>query len=185
MGSVPASAHLAQVYFKIDKHRAFVAHINAYKPHPTQHRVNLVNQTEGKALKEEVMDRLRRNAAEKAWDPTMVDKESVIIICPSPQAEPYGSSPHGQKRTGEWVIDGIREFLGLSTGTVVDVEHEGFVVNHVTGDVFRVPYPEVGDPVQWPMPPSLKAYDAKKEPCAAREWTILVTGVPSDEEDSD
>ncbi|KAK4539921.1 hypothetical protein LTR36_009963 [Oleoguttula mirabilis] len=145
------------VYFKIDKLRAFIAHIDAYIRDELTIRQDTVNEAEGTQLRLDVTATLALHSLKHNWNPRTVDPGSIILVCPTPQARPYGSlDPTGEKKTGWWVVDGIREFLSLQQDTMILTQDQGFVLNHDNGSRLMVPYPAGGCVSQHVKPAELR-----------------------------
>ncbi|KAK5714737.1 hypothetical protein LTR17_017055 [Elasticomyces elasticus] len=103
-------------------------------------------EAEGAKLKLKTVKKLTSHAKENAWSVEDVDKASVIMVCPLPDhatnvAAGCQSKHHPfAKRPGWYVIDGIKEFLGLPEFQV-DTESQGFVVDGGKDQpVIKVPF---------------------------------------------
>ena len=125
-----------------------------------------MNSKEGEQLKQDVIRRFQAEAIQHEWTASMIDKKSVILVCPNPLAVPTGSTPPErplEKRTGGWVIDGVKEFLGLPRDQDVDKASEGFVVNHKTGGKVMIPYPVNSHPMAMELPYAPIGYTEETE----------------------
>lgn len=85
--------------------------------------------------------KLRKHAEAKGWSPQDVDDcvragggRKVVIMCPH-----FENVPNGKTQVGKFVVDGIKEFLGESSGSIVECFDDddliGFVANHSNGEV--------------------------------------------------
>jgi hypothetical protein len=126
------------IYFALDDHRCFLAHINAYKrggPVSWREIRDLWRPVENEGLdyKKHVIDRLRFEAKEQRWPDHQTSKsrifDSLLISCPSPE-----KTKGAMDRTGYWLIESIKEFLDAAA----DLEYArkwGFVVDSRHGKV--------------------------------------------------
>lgn len=95
------------VYFKIDNARACCMHINGSSR--IDFPKNLVSHQDGEVIKKELLSRLRREAEKEKWDPSNEDfGNDMVVVCPEPEFESL--SGEIAKRTGWYVIQGLREF---------------------------------------------------------------------------
>lgn len=126
------------VYFSIDAHRAFCAHINAYADDDTN--LGGISESDGKALRKCIYSALSEEATISKWEtdkwdiPALI--KSVLISCPHKMKDVgYDSEP----AVGLWVIAGIKDFLKgvVADRQVLEInvwDEMGFVVNHTTGE---------------------------------------------------
>lgn len=140
------------VYMKLSPTTCFVAHINAshtpFDYSKTTHETHLydlriVTDVEGGRVRDEVVRRLNLASRSSNWPPVN-QISNVVLVCPV-MTHPMS----GATLSGDYVVQGIREFLGRRD-LPVDTVSEGFVVRHETGEVQYFPWPEAhGDP---PLP---------------------------------
>ncbi|KAK5701871.1 hypothetical protein LTR97_004689 [Elasticomyces elasticus] len=115
------------IYFQIGRSKAFCAHI---RPRPDGNGVqDITSEAEGARLKRKTIEKLTSHAKENGWSAEDVDKASVVMS----EHHPFA------KRPGWYVIDGIKEFLGLSPDFQVDTQSQGFVVGKDQSPI-KVPF---------------------------------------------
>ncbi|KAK5679844.1 hypothetical protein LTS10_007792 [Elasticomyces elasticus] len=138
------------IYFQIGSSKASCAHIH---PRSDGNGIQIFpSEAEGAKLKSGTVKRLTSHAKENGWSAETVDKASVVMVCPLPDhatnvAAGCQSKHHAfAKRPGWYVIEGIKEFLGLAPSFKVDTESQGFVVDGGKDQpVIKVPF-DTGDP---------------------------------------
>lgn len=125
------------VYFAIDKHRCFFAHINI-EPIPTDEvKVPSLDRTVddyaiGLAAKRSIVWWVKKNLNDEAWSEdwgpiTQLMKESLVVACPS-------SNSAGKTFVGDAALAGVKEFLGIDDYDPQPMRTEGFVVKHIGGE---------------------------------------------------
>ena len=115
------------VYFKIDNTRACCMHINGSSR--IDFPKNLVSHQDGDIIKKELLSRLRREAEKEQWDPSNEDfGRDMVVVCPEPEFK----SINGEitKRTGWYVIQGLREFFWDEANKV---NEEAWAIRQETG----------------------------------------------------
>ncbi|KAK5729369.1 hypothetical protein LTR17_011999 [Elasticomyces elasticus] len=133
------------VYFSVGKHKAFCAHI--HPPCVGNGFSSIITEAKGTLLKVKTITKLVSHAKQNGWSIRDVNKSSVIMVCPLPDHKTNHEvgihskeHPHA-KRPGFYVIEGIKEFLGLSSELEVDTASQGFVACQIKGeDSVKVPF---------------------------------------------
>jgi len=87
------------------------------------------------------INKLKEHAVENCWNASEVDTDSVILVCPNLDGT-LSTLPDStfQRRTGWWVVGGIKKFPGLPQNVAIDRKSQGLVVNHDTGEKSLIPY---------------------------------------------
>lgn len=160
----------------VEGDRAFIVHVRAVKP------LNgdwppIISTAEGKRLKASVITKLQKHAAANNWDPSKADRDTAIMVCPSP--DDLNENLVGkifQKKAGAWVVEAIQEFFDLPPEMQVDRDHHGFIVNFQTGERVRAKYQSMEQLcIQGnDQPEELNAYEAETRPGIGCEWRFVV-----------
>jgi hypothetical protein len=96
------------IYFKIDKSRAYCMHVNGCSR--VEFPKNIVADSDGEAMKEEFLRRIRKDTDKDNWDASNKDfGKDLVVVCPNSEFECLNAEIY--KRTGWYVIQGLREFL--------------------------------------------------------------------------
>ncbi|KAK4888579.1 hypothetical protein LTR27_012531 [Elasticomyces elasticus] len=133
------------VYFAIDDHTCFIAHINACTIRDDGHTRTIRNDAEGATVKLMTLVLLHQHARAKGWSPrnlrTLVRiRRSLLLLCPEPEFEdrPWpGAKLREMKQTGFYVAEAVRDFLNVPTQPLLT--NGGFVVEHPGGVPVLVP----------------------------------------------
>ncbi|KAK5715794.1 hypothetical protein LTR17_016625 [Elasticomyces elasticus] len=133
------------VYFAIDDHTCFIAHINACTIRDDGHTRTIRNDAEGATVKLMTLVLLHQHARAKGWSPrnlrTLIRiRRSLLLLCPEPEFEdrPWpGARLREMKQTGFYVADAIREFLNVPAQPLL--KSGGFVIEHPGGVPVLVP----------------------------------------------
>lgn len=94
-------------------------------------------------------------------------QETLLLVCPDPGV-PLASHEAStrEKKTGWWVLEGIREFLSVPASEAQHTTHQGFVVHY-----------EGGEPplmVLYPSDEDLKAQQKdEKKPKELVDWVAV------------
>jgi hypothetical protein len=182
------------IYLPIDRHRCFVAHINAYdnREDPRESGSRFVSPDIGKFFRIAVREKLEEHATKHDW--THVSRSNLlkglIMVCShlflsdefadkEPRAPGILRYLKGEQ-TGYWVIEGIKDFLKVRS----DVPQEtlfkkigGFVVDHCKREDVRylgVTRPD-GPPGKEVLVQDMDAYEEVKQ-TETEDWNIAFTG---------
>lgn len=134
------------VYFSIDTHRCFLAHINAYilRREWRQGEVGdryLQNATEHSFFQAAVHSKLADHAKRHDWCPEQYHPEilrSLMLTCPKPflyselvlrESTTLSNTLVGYEHTGAAILQGFKDFLGVPDDTPSH-RSEVFVVEH-------------------------------------------------------
>lgn len=129
------------VYFKLDDHSCFVAHIDAFALEDDREiRTKTIRDDVGERLRDQVLSRLREHAAYQSWQPTNPNiLPSLILVCPVLELDASGETV--KLAPAHWVLDAINQFLNVPAERPCDIL-EWFVVNHRNGAVESLTYDE-------------------------------------------
>ncbi|KAK5135351.1 hypothetical protein LTR08_005293 [Meristemomyces frigidus] len=122
------------VYFAIDEHRCFIAHIN-----PSTGRTSadndkdlerLVSADEGKTLGDFVLSRIR-SAIGADWQPDMRAQRSLVLVCFRPSEGVHGAwlRPY----VGHYVVKAITDYFSVDEAAVFYEGKHGFIVDQYDG----------------------------------------------------
>lgn len=143
----------------------------------------------GRELKQRVIRKLQKTAADDGWNLDNMKKEEIKIVASSMTWKMHGSSPPGKRIVTFYVLSAVKEFLNIDQDNTIETDHQGFIVNYddPTDDRtnLMVPYPEDGVPRQQEMPNELIriGYEARKE-LGLGNWRFPVEDPdPEDEDD--
>ncbi|KAK5689696.1 hypothetical protein LTR97_012695 [Elasticomyces elasticus] len=133
------------VYFAINDHTCFIAHINACTIRDDGHTRTIRNDAEGATVKLMTLVLLHQHARFNGWSPRNLRthvriRRSLLLMCPEPEFEdrPWpGARLREMKQTGFYVAEAIREFLNVPAQPLLD--SGGFVVEHPGGVPVFVP----------------------------------------------
>lgn len=123
--------------------RCFLAHIYADMVDVNSDRQTCVPEFVGENIREMTLGALEAEAEREKWTREDVDIERMVIVCPQyhvdPEREASAMYVMDGKMSGHWVVQAIKEFLGLSADPAVDTESQGFVVDHGgSGNVLKI-----------------------------------------------
>lgn len=143
------------VYFSLGADRCFVAHITALvlRQRFAPWGRDVKDADEAWWYKESTKQRLKQFAKFNGWKPEDHKSEilrSLIIACPDAKG-----------RTGEFVVEGIKEFLGIEDDVQVHTK-SGFIVEHPGGERLMLSYDQEGSKASLP-PPELARYTSLME----------------------
>ena len=98
------------IYLKIDQSRAYCMHVNGCSR--IDFPKNIVADSDGEAMKEEFLRRLRKDADKENWDTSNQDfGKDLVVLCPNPDFDCVDGETY--KRTGWYIVQGLREFLKI------------------------------------------------------------------------
>ncbi|KAK5689695.1 hypothetical protein LTR97_012694 [Elasticomyces elasticus] len=163
------------VYFAIDDHTCFVAHINAYTERKWLSPWVVRNQMEADFFRDTARERMEKHASANGWDPQDPATQSyisrtLILVCPEP-THTFQEASITMQQTGLWVAEGIRQFLNIP-GIGVGLE-SGFIVEHPRGKP-RLAFEEgMGDSVvKAPAVFALAGFQPSREVCVENDWVL-------------
>lgn len=97
------------VFFRVDKHRSFITHANAWSMSAPPLPRNYVDESAGEEIRAQVFRQLETEASEKRWDTGNEHfGETLVVCCPHPESS-YGGKVW--RIAGFYVIRGIRDYL--------------------------------------------------------------------------
>lgn len=138
------------VYLAFQNGSCFCAHINSF--------INLNDETwdhtptakEGEKIKGMVVGMLNSTCGTAKG---LMTGREVVVICPRMFEDTYASDPEEWENLVGWfVVEGVRSWLEKSGSDqkdfVCDERAQGFVVNHLTGEVAKIPTTASKDEVE-------------------------------------
>ncbi|KAI6821755.1 hypothetical protein KC332_g6776 [Hortaea werneckii] len=142
------------IYFVIDDHRCFAAHINADTTTRSGGWSRTTSANTRDKIKAEVKRRLDNEQAKSKWGPvTQIMRKSLVMVC-SRCVEAF-------PLVGDAVAAAVQEWLGIEE-TIAPRGKEGFIVRHPNEDLCR--FADQPSNRQWLM----------MDEAANSDWGILV-----------
>ncbi|KAF2171527.1 hypothetical protein M409DRAFT_18639 [Zasmidium cellare ATCC 36951] len=127
------------IYLPISSTRCFFAHINAFV-RKEEFDDRDVAKSQGEEIRAAVIAKLCTEAQREKWSVRDVERcvdasKQIVVMCPS-------LGEKGCPRSGRYIIEGIKAFLGMDLARRMSEEHceklqlLGFVVHHASGEVW-------------------------------------------------
>ncbi|KAK3645097.1 hypothetical protein LTR56_002685 [Elasticomyces elasticus] len=163
------------VYFAINHHTCFVAHINAYTEREWLSPWVVRNQMEASWFRDMARDRMEKHALANGWDPQdPVTRawilRTLILVCPEPTHH-FREASVTMQQTVLWVVEGVRQFLNIPD-VAVGLQ-SGFIMEHPRGKP-RLAFEEgMGDGVvKAPAVFALAGFRPSREVCVENDWVL-------------